>query len=531
MQTDYDVIIVGGGPTGLSVGSELSKKVKVLVVDRKVAPVGGPPEHLGPMNNFLINRPTETTKTWFVPKDSFFDNKDLLPCRHPYGVVRYLAKTFSGRNRDTDDFDIEWFAKQYPGPDIFESYPYVSEGKVMPYWRELITNSPTGSEVKYGRFYRDHTVEKEKVTVCFLKTLPDKPHARLRSYTCRLLLDCSGVDSGILQDYEIEPNKSYYWSVFGALVRHPEGQIDPDPHGTKRLRIGDYMLWQTFADTNIDKNDSVRRGRPIFEYEVLDERVSFPLILYLRPQKVDKEYMKAEFLDILHNHPETKEFHDVEIEEFKYGWYPSGGITLAACRDRVDFIGDAGSWTTHCGWGMGFILKNYKPYARALLPLILKDRLDKKSLESVLKLKSYQKTQFLLNKLATYFLANASAPQFDKFIELFHTIDPIICEKVFTLTVAPHEIITALRAGARVFTLREVLGIVPRREYWSFIKDFMRLGGELIPAGLYYLIHGEWPVKKRDFCVFGDEGDPGTGTDFRGEKSAAQTAAPPPAAA
>lgn len=504
MKTDYDIIIVGGGPTGLSVGSELSKKVKVLVVDKKVAPVGGSPKELGPKNNFLTNRPTESTKTWFVPHDSFFDNRDLLPYKHPYGVTRFLAKTFTGRNRDTDDFDLEWFSKLYPSPNIFDSYPYVSEDKVMPYWRQLIHESPTGSEVKYGRFYRDHQVEADRVTVCFLKPMPDKLHTEQRIYTCKLLLDCSGVDSGVLHDYEIEPNKSYYWSVFGALARHPEGQIDPDPRGTKRLRVGDYMLWQTFADTNIDKDDSVRRGRPIFEYEILDERISFPLILYLRPQKVDKEYMKAEFLDILRNHPETKDFHDVEIDEFKYGWYPSGGITLAACRDRVDFIGDAGSWTTPCGWGMGFILKNYKPYARALLPLIQEDRLDKKSLAGLVQLKSYQKTQFLLNKLATYFLANATASQLDKFIELFNTIDPIICEKMFTLRIEPHEIVQTLRAGAQLFTLKEVLTIVPRREYWSITKDLLRLVAELIPHTLHYLIFRDWPVKKRDFCVFGD---------------------------
>ncbi|MDD5287081.1 MAG: hypothetical protein PHD54_14605, partial [Desulfuromonadaceae bacterium] len=97
------------------------------------------------------------------------------------------------------------------------------------------------------------------------------------------------------------------------------------------------------------------------------------------------------------------------------------------------------------------------------------------------------------------------APQLDKFIELFRTIDPIICEKMFTLCIEPQEVLRTLWAGSRIFTLRELIAIIPRREYWSFLKDFLRLGFELIPAGLHYLIFREWPVKKRDFCVFGDD--------------------------
>ncbi len=286
------------------------------------------------------------------------------------------------------------------------------------------------------------------------------------------------------------------------MAKHPKGQIGLKPDGPEKLKVGDYMMWQTFKNSNLNPDASLRRGRPIFEYEILDPETSFSLILYLTDEMVHLDYMRARFMDIIRHEKSVRDFHHVKIQEFKYGWYPSGGVTITACRDRVDFVGDAGSWTTPCGWGMGFVLQNYKSYAHGLAKLIREDRLDQKSLEGLLKLKSYQKTQFMLNKLATYFLSNANAKQLDKFIELFNSIPPVICEKMFTLKITPFEVVRTLAAILRKFSLSDIAQIIPREEYFSIFKDILRLAMELVPETFKWLLRIN-RERKRDFSVFG----------------------------
>ncbi len=402
----YDVVIIGGGPAGLSVGSELSKKLKVLVVEK--GKVG------------------ETTKSWFVPKDIIEKNKDIIKFTYG-GVSRFLTNTFASA-------PLEWESK------LFDHYPYIKEKEILQYWKDVILEN--GSDVMENSSYKDHVVEDNYVR---LETSKGR-------FECKLVLDASGSDSVISKKYEIESKQYYWWSVCGCIGKHPEG--------IKDLKVGDYMLWQTFEDTNLNHDASLREGRPVFEYEIMDEETSFTLILYLRKDKMPLDFMKKEFEHIIRNETATKNFHDIEIKEYKYGWYPSGGVPGKLARDRIDFIGDAGCWTTPCGWGMGFILNSYKEYSKNLIKLIKEDKLDQNNLFALADNLPYDKSQILLNQIITHFLSNASVTQLDHFIDIFRAVDPIICEKMFTLKISPRELREVLDVVMKGFNLEDLIKMV-----------------------------------------------------------------------
>ncbi len=423
IQGSYDVIIVGGGPAGLAVGSELSKVLKVLVIDKSEL--------------------TDTRKAWFVPKDVVEKNPDIEPYTFG-GVTRFLASTYSGGIAC-------WKAK------LFDRYPYINPNlKILDYWKSMIRNN--GSELLSQCFYEDHLVANDRVS---LKTSRGTTEAML-------LIDASGYNSPILKKYEITHNSYYWWSVYGAVAKHPGGIKKP-------LEVGDYMLWQTFEDTNLDKTASLRSGRPVFEYEIYDENTSLSLVLWLTRERVETDFMKEVYQHIIRKEKSTEAFHDIEIQDWRYGWYPSGGLTMKVARDNVAFIGDAGSWCTPCGWGMGFILNNYKGYAENLVRNIKENKLDRHSLENLVSLPTYDKYETLLNQFATHFLSNATAGQLDKFIKLFNPnspvhVDPIICEKMFTLKITRDELKTCIDAILKTFELEELIKILPKKDYLDFIE-------------------------------------------------------------
>ena len=422
----FDVIVVGAGPAGLSVASELSESLKVLIIDGK-------------------KELSDTTKSWFIPS-FLLDNIPELQQFAYNGVKRYITDTFGGEN-------TVWNAQLNGG------YTYIKEHEILTYWGQKVKEH--NSTVILDCLLLDHEVSNSFVTISTSKG----------NYKGKLLIDASGHDSMIGKKYELK-NNYYWWSIYGCIAEHPEGLGD--------MKVGDYMFWGTYKDTNLNPNTALRYGRPVFEYEILTENTSFPLILYLMKEKVPQDVMEKQFAHILHNEQSTEAFHNVNIKELKYGWYPSGNLSQKIAENRVVFIGDAGCWTTPCGWGFGFILKNYHTYAQHIIQAIQKNTLDKESLESIIKLKVHEKHEILMNSLATHFLSNASTNQLDRFIEFFNKTNTLWCEKMFTLTITHKDLSKLFREFVKHFKISELVHIIPKEdiplileEAWYFTKDWI----------------------------------------------------------
>ncbi len=452
----YDVVIIGGGPAGLSIASELSKELSVLVVEK--------------------NAVGTTTKSWFVPLEVAKLNEDLynddVKDRFFYsGVSEFMTKTYTNTS-------ILWRALQYrTNPykdDKNPYYPFIREHEILKYWGDIVHKN--GSDIEENCLYMDHFVEKDKVTIRTSK-----------GSTCaRLLIDASGHDSLILKKYEIF-NRYYWWSCYGWVVEHSapvkERNNDDNMKDLKYindLHVGDYMLWQTFSDSNPDKNCSLRNGRPVLEYEVLDENHTFIVLLYLTKKKVTEDKMKEEFRHMMETPELSKKFQGAKPIEIKYGWYPSGDFPPKIARDRVAFAGDAGGWTTPCGWGMGAILKNYKSYAEVTIKLVKEDKLTAKNINNELKIRVAEKHQIYFNKIASHFLANASVEYLDRFILFFNDIDPLICERMFSLNITHKEIRQLVREVLKKFSIWELIGIIPIGDIPLFFKEVFYLIMDLI---------------------------------------------------
>lgn len=430
----YDAIIVGAGPAGLSIASELSRDLKILVVDGK-------------------EKYSDCTKSWFIPGYLVQDNPEVMPFMYP-GIFRLKTWTFS-------DVKTCWDTRLPHG------YYYVKEHEILDYWGNKA--AAAGAEILLNTFYADHVVEPDKVIV-------DTTAGR---YEAKLLIDASGHDSMIGKKYERKEDY-YWWSVYGAIVEHPNGLHD--------MKNGDYMLWQTFKSTNARDDVTLREGRPVFEYEILTEKESFPLILYLRKDKVNQDFMKAQFMEVLYDEKATDAYKDCVIKELKYGWYPSGGLTYRQAEERVVFVGDAGCWTTPCGWGFGFIVYNYRKYSAALQELIQKDHLSAGAIDDLVDLNLYEKHQILFDAIASHFLANASPKQLDRFIQFFNSNDPLVCEKIFTLTVSMDELEDTAKRFLKSFSIFELLKIMPKEDILLYVQEMGLFIGEWLSEEIRKLL-------------------------------------------
>ena len=419
----YDVIVLGAGPAGMSIASELSATLNVLVLDSK--------KEMG-----------QTTKSWLIPKiviDSG-DAQDTMPYMYN-GVKRFTTKTFGGA-------EVTW--------DAIQTYYYCHEPKLLEYWGGIIQKN--GSEVRLNCLYEDHAVEDDKVVI-------NTSEGQIQG---KMFVDASGGDSPVRKKYPFKEDY-YWWSVYGFVVDMPDG--------LGSMKNGDYMLWQTFRDTNVDAEASLAMGRPCFEYEILDEKTAFVFIFYLMKDKIDVETMKEEFMHILRKEESTKDFHTSVLGEEKWGWYPSGGPhSQELAADRVSFVGNAGCWTTPCGWGMSMTLANYKRYATRLAKAVANDQLRANDLKEFVKMSYHSDVQVLLDQVATHFLSFASASLLDQFIDIFSPTGvlgedgPLYCEKLFTMTLTEEDAMHMLVALVKNFDMAELLKVIPKEDYLLIAK-------------------------------------------------------------
>ncbi len=420
----YDVIIFGAGASGLAVASELSKELKVLVFDRK-------------------RDLKECTKSWLIPDVaiSIGGAEDILPFMKN-GVKRFLADTYQG-------VDVQWQANY--------KYHFAEEHQLLGYWGKQLNKN--GSEILLDCWYEDSFISDSGVVVRTSKG----------EFKGKLLIDASGGHTP-LRERHSRSKDLYWWSVCGAIVDFPDGL----PEG---MEVGDYQLWQTFRDTNADGDASLFDGRPVWEYEVLDEKSAFVFIFYLEPARIPHDDMEKVFEHVFRNEASTKDFHNASVREVKYGWYPSGGPhSQQIASDRVAFIGSAACWTSPCGWGASFIVANYKGYARELVKAVKQDALDRKSLNKLIHPSSRSRYEVLFDQLATHFLSFASADQLNSFIELFDPNGmlgeegPLLCEKLFTLTIGEKEAIIMLKVMMKKMGGLALLKTMPPSAYWLCVK-------------------------------------------------------------
>ena len=162
----YDIIIVGGGPAGLSVAARLSKRYSVLVIERQ--------------------KPGTTHATWYTYEDRVKEHhlEDCVSFKSNY--IHFVAPTFQHDMRD--------------------NCVVLDHNKVMNKWlNELVVN---GSDIVQEKFESYKWINSRKVII---KTNKNE-------YETPLLIDAAGAPSIIVEQNNLVVRKDA-WVIYGARIK------------------------------------------------------------------------------------------------------------------------------------------------------------------------------------------------------------------------------------------------------------------------------------------------------------------------
>jgi flavin-dependent dehydrogenase len=439
----YDVIIAGGGPAGLSVGSELSKSgYKVAVIERGI--IG------------------DTQRAWIVPGYIIESLEDgVKECAYN-GVKRFLEYT-SG-------LEIKWNAEApWDGSKDWKRYPYIKQEKLLKYWANIIKKN--SSSINEKRVVIDYVVENGIVKV---KSI-DNETKEVFIDEAKLLIDATGYSSQIAKRNLTDREGYFWWSVYGEEIEFENIESLKHPGNLGNMQVGDYMLWQSFDDMPMDKKETLSQLRPIMEYEVLDDKTVFVFILYFAQKVVDKDYMKAQFDYILNSQESIKSFKAGKAVKERFGYYPSNSLSQKNSVDNVALIGDSGCWTIPAGWGMTFILQNYKIYSKNISKLIKENKLSAKYLNEAVEFNQKQEFQIVMDKLVLHFLAYAEPKLIDKFTKtVFDSFGGKQLEIMFCLQMSEKQALKILKEVLSKFSAEELISIFKKKEDYLLILKMIK---------------------------------------------------------
>lgn len=163
---DYAAIIIGGGIAGLSLGSELSKSHKILLLEKDV--IG------------------KTHKSWTTEKK----------IAKKAGILDYATLEF-------DKCFIKFFDSEKHF--VYDKLVSFDDEKILRHFKRLIKDN--GSDIKEHCAFRSIIERKDG----FVKIKTDKGN-----FSTKLLIDCSGYKSKLTKRFDVF-DKIYYFTVYGGI--------------------------------------------------------------------------------------------------------------------------------------------------------------------------------------------------------------------------------------------------------------------------------------------------------------------------
>lgn len=171
---EYEAVIIGAGPAGLALGSELSKEHGILVVEK--------------------TEKVQTTKSWIMEKKAVDRT----------GLSGFIAADFE-----------KSYVKSFKDKKVWVKARGVNldEVRMFAHFRKEIEKN--GSDVLTGTEFKSEKREKDKIIA----------RTNKGDFKAKLLIDCTGVDSLLARKNKIY-GRLFYYTVYGEDLAGVELEDD-----------------------------------------------------------------------------------------------------------------------------------------------------------------------------------------------------------------------------------------------------------------------------------------------------------------